>query len=376
MKTIRVGIVGFGYMGKMHAMSYDVLRYYYKMNVNVQLYAVSTQKRPEELPVAFKKIYADYHELIADPLVDVVDICMPNIYHKGILVEAMKHNKYIYCEKPLALNLSDSKEVMEALAKYNYNKTNRVTFEYRFVPAIIRAKALIREGAIGKIIHFNCKYYGSEFLDPRRPISWQSTKASSGGGVLYALGTHSIDIIRYLIGEVDSVWAMKHTHFTERPVKSNPDKTEKVEIEDIVNAQIVCRNGALGNLMLSQVAAGAGIDFYIEIYGEKGAIKFSQENPNVLMFFDNTEVKIPNGGISGYKAIETMQKYDNAAVFPPPRVNITWSRYHIASVYDFIAAVGEDRKSSPDIRDGYEVMKITDAIYRSCESGMIERIEV
>ena len=124
------------------------------------------------------------------------------------------------------------------------------------------------------------------------------------------------------------------------------------------------------------MAAGAGIDFSIEIYGEKGAIKFSQENPNVLMFFDNTEVKIPNGGISGYKAIETMQKYDNAAVFPPPRVNITWSRYHIASVYDFIAAVGEDRKSSPDIRDGYEVMKITDAIYRSCESGMIERIEV
>lgn len=376
MRTIRIGIVGFGYMGKMHAMSYDVLRYYYKMNVNVKLYAVTTTKRPDELPVAFDKIYADYHELIADPNVDVVDICMPNIYHKEILLEAIKYNKHIYCEKPLALNLADSKAVMAAIAESNYNQTSRVTFEYRFVPAIMRAKTLIDEGAIGPIIHFSCKYYGSEFLDPMRPISWQSTKAFSGGGVLYALGTHSIDMIRYLIGEIDSVLATKSTYYTERPIKGELDKTAKVEIEDIVNAQLWCKKGAIGTLALSQVAAGAGVDFSFEIYGEKGAIKFDQANPNVLMFYDNTDVKNPNGGASGYKAIETMQKYDNAAIFPPPRVNIAWSRYHIASIYDFIKAVSEARSTAPDLKDGYEVMKITDAIYRSCESGKVERIEV
>ena len=374
MKTIRVGIISFGYMGKMHAMCYDNLKYYYNSDIDVQLYAVVTSKTAEQLPIKFQKIYGTVEELLADEKVDVVDICSPNYMHRDILVKAVKSNKHIYCEKPLTTDLESAEQIKALIEETGYKKTSRVTFEYRFVPAIMRAKQLIENGDIGKIIHFNFRYYGSEFLDPKRPISWQSTKELSGGGVLYALGTHSIDLIRYLVGDVEEVFAQKITHYKERPLKEDPSKNVKVGIEDIVNAQLTCKNQAVGTLLLSQVAAGAGTDFTFEIYGEKGAVKFDHANANVIYYFNNELPKDPIGGLGGYQAIETTQKYGGEAVFPPARVTISWSRYHIASVYDFLHAVAHGEETSPDLMDAYKVQQITDAIYRSTETGKIEKV--
>ena len=208
---LNIGIIGFGYMGKMHAMCYENIKFYYNTDLEVNLYAVVTSKTQEELPVKFEKIYSTYEELLMDENVDVIDICSPNYMHAQVLIKAIEKNKHIYCEKPLSINLESAKMVMEAYKKYNYSKVSRVTFEYRFVPAIIRAKEMIDEGRIGKIINFNFRYYGCEFLDPQRPISWQSDKEMSGGGVLYAMGTHSLDLIRYLVGDVKSVFAQKKT---------------------------------------------------------------------------------------------------------------------------------------------------------------------
>ena len=373
-KKLRVGIVGFGYMGKMHAMCYDNIKYYYKSDFEVELYGVVSSKKPEELPIKFEKYFQTVDEMLEDEKVDIVDICAPNYLHKEVLEKAIKKGKYIYCEKPLTTDLESAEQIKALIEETRYKKTSRVTFEYRFVPAIMRAKQLIENGDIGKIIHFNFRYYGSEFLDPKRPISWQSTKELSGGGVLYALGTHSIDLIRYLVGDVEEVFAQKITHYKERPLKEDPSKNVKVGIEDIVNAQLTCRNQAVGTLLLSQVAAGAGTDFTFEIYGEKGAIKFDHANANVIYYFNNELPKDPIGGLGGYQAIETTQKYGGEAVFPPARVTISWSRYHIASVYDFLHAVAHGEETSPDLMDAYKVQQITDAIYRSTETEKIEKV--
>ena len=191
---------------------------------------------------------------------------------------------------------------------------------------------------------------------------------------MYAMGTHSIDAIRYLVGDIQEVSAQQRTHFKERPLKENPAERKKVEIEDIMNVQMCCEGDVVGNLLLSQVAAGSGIDFCFEIYGEKGAIKFDHTNANVIYYYNNEDPKEPIGGMGGFKAIETTQKYGGEAVFPPPRVTIAWSRYHIASIYDFIHAVACGEKSHPDFYDGYQVQKVTDAIYRSASTHKIENI--
>ncbi len=373
-KKINVGIVGFGYMGKMHAMCYDNIKYYYNSNVDVNLYGVVTTKKPEELPVKFEKYFSTVDEMLEDGQVDAIDICGPNFGHKEVLLKAIEKKKHIYCEKPLTLDLASANEVMNFVREMKYDKVNRVTFEYRFVPAIMRARQIIGEGGIGKIIHFNFKYYGCEFLDPNRPISWQSTKELSGGGVLYAMGTHSIDLIRYLVGEVKEVFAQKKTHFKRRPLKEDLSRKEKVEIEDIINVQLTCQEDIMGSLLLSQVAAGSGIDFTFEIYGEMGALKFDHTNANVIYYYNQADAKEPTGGYGGFKAIETTQKYGSKAIFPPPRVTIDWSRYHIASIFDFLQGIETGKQVRPDMEDGYRVQRITDAIYKSADSGQITKV--
>ncbi|MDD6346952.1 MAG: Gfo/Idh/MocA family oxidoreductase [Lachnospiraceae bacterium] len=373
-KVLNVGMVGFGYMGRMHAMAYDNIRYYYNTDVRVKLYAVADVVRPVGAPVDFEKYYTSAEEMLEDDNIDIIDICAPNFVHKEALVKAIAKHKPIYCEKPLTTDLATAEEVMRTIEETQYHEVNRVTFEYRFVPAIIRAKQIIDEGGIGDIINFNFKYYGCEFLDPNRPISWQSTKAMSGGGVLYAMGTHALDMIRYLIGEVDDVFAQQKTYFKKRPLRDNPAEMKDVEIEDLINVQFNCKNGAMGTLLLSQVAAGSGVDLTFEVYGTKGAVKFDHTNANVIYYYNNEDPKEPTGGYGGFKAIETTQKYGGEAVFPPPRVTIAWSRYHIASLYDFVSAVAAGRDTHPNFEDGFRVQQLTDAIYRSAETGRIVKL--
>jgi len=366
MKTFNVGIIGFGYMGLMHAMSYENLKFYYKDIPSINIYAVAAaESKLATLPIAVEKHYTDWRHLVEDEQVDIVDICSPNHLHAEMICAAIKAGKHIYCEKPLAVDLKSARQIMAAMRETGYKKTSRLNFQFRFIPAVMRAKQLLDEGAIGKLVQFNFKYYGSEFVDPGRPISWQTTRSISGGGVLYALGTHSLDLIRYLVGDVSRVFATHSTHFKQRPLAGS-DKLADVEIEDIANIQLDC-NGVPGMLLLSQVAAGAGTDFTFEIYGERGAIKFDQSQPNHLQYFCSDDANQPFGGHSGWKLIETSQKYGGKAVFPPPRVNVSVTRYHIASVFDFVDAAAQGKQSYPDILDGFRVQELTDAIYRSAK---------
>ncbi len=374
MKKIKIGLIGFGYMGRMHSMSYDNLKYYYKNIPEVSVYAVSaTEPELAALPMPVCKTYPNWQDLVADPEVDVIDICAPNHLHVEMLCAAIHAGKPIYCEKPLSAELSSAKQVMDAIKETGYNQTNRISFIYRFIPAVMRARQLLDEGAIGKLVQFNMRYYGSEFIDPARPISWQSTKAMSGGGVLYALGTHSLDLIRHLVGETDSVFALQNTHFKQRPVAGSSEMA-KVDIEDILNIQLDC-GGVPGTLLLSQVATGASVDLTFELYGEKGAIKFDHANPNYIHYYNNELPKEPIGGFGGWQMIETSQKFGGDAVFPPPRVNIAVPRYHMASIYDFVHAVAEGRSTTPNLLDGFRVQELTDAIYASAEKREIVQVQ-
>lgn len=368
MKRVNIGLIGYGYMGKTHTMGYLNLPIYYDLqDIEINLYGACSSSLKEENNRFGYRIYDNYRDLIRDPNIDVIDICSPNFTHRDILIEAIKENKHIYCEKPLTLNYKEALEIQELLGTVNYTGINRIVFEYRFIPAIMKAKRLIEEGAVGKIIHFNIKYYGCEFLNPNRPISWQSTKEKSGGGVLYALGSHAIDLIHYLIGSIKGVYANKRTHYRERKVLGEKDKTQRVDTEDIINANLILEGDILGNLMLSQVAAGSTIDLQFEIYGEKGSIKFDHENPNIVRYysFDKERDLSSLDESDGFMDIQTSQKYGMGSVFPPPRVNISWLRYHMASQYDFIRAIIDNRQSQPNLLDGYRVQKVMDKVLES-----------
>jgi len=193
--------------------------------------------------------------------------------------------------------------------------------------------------------------------------SWKAESTKVGGGVLVDLGSHLIDLTRYLIGEFKSVNGyMKN--FT------SPD----VQTDDVAILSVEMTNGAIGSLEASKMATGTNDDLRIEIHGLKGAIRFNSMEPNWLEYYDNTELDMPLGGKKGFKKIETIQKYPEPQGIPIPKFPVGWMRYHVACLHSFLRSIVDDTETSPNFRDGLEVQKIIEAAYIS--SSRKERVEV
>lgn len=370
-QPLGIGLVGHGGAGRMHALAYRTLPSYYDpLPAEPKLVGVCTSR--EETGAKARKEHGfrfhctDFHRLLERDDISIIDCCVPNFLHRTVVMEALQVGKHVYCEKPLALNLKEAEE-LAAQARQAGLKCQMV-FNYRFVPAVMRAKQLIVEGTLGEAISFRGAYLHSGYLDPRRPMSWRLRKAQAGGGALMDLGPHILDLLRYLLGEFTSVFAETRTIITERP---SPDGkgTEKVDVDDLALLQLRLQNGALGTVEVSRCAAGANDELKFEIHGSKGALAFSLMDPNWLYFYDATEEGEPLGGRRGFTRIETVQRYPEPAVFPYPRAPVGWCRFHIASQYQFIKAVVLDLPPEPNFEDGLAVQRIIEAAYLSAERG-------
>lgn len=374
MQTLGIGLVGHGSAGRMHALAYRTLSSYYDpLPAEPKLVGVCTSREETGLKAqkehGFQFHYTDYRLLLERDDISIIDCCGPNSLHRAVVVDALKAGKHVYCEKPLAMNLKEAKE-LAALARRSGLKCQMV-FNYRFVPAAIRAKQLVVEGALGEVISFRGAYLHSGYLDPRRPMSWRLRKAQAGGGVLMDLGPHILDLLRHLLGEFASVFAEMRTLIPRRP---SPDRrgVEEVDVDDLALLQLRLQNGGMGTVEVSRCAAGTNDDLKFEIYGSKGGLAFNLMDPNWLYFYDATEEGEPLGGRGGFTRIETVQRYPEPAVFPFPRSPVGWCRFHIASQYQFIEAIALDLAPEPNFEDGLAVQRVIEAAYLSAERG--ERI--
>ncbi len=175
MESLKIGVIGYGMIGKIHTMAYLSIPLYSGGIIPVKLTGVccgseeSCQLAMQSAP--FEWSTTDYRKLLANDEVDVVSICSPNHLHREMVIEALKHRKHIYAEKPLALNREEAVEVVE-LARHSPVHT-AMALEYRFVPAVMRAKQLIEAGALGKIFHFRMVYYRSKYMDETLPLTWR-----------------------------------------------------------------------------------------------------------------------------------------------------------------------------------------------------------
>ncbi len=279
--------------------------------------------------------------------------------HKDFLIEALEREKHIYCEKPLTLNLKEAEEVLKAAEKSHI--VHQMTFEYRFIPAIMRAKQLIEEGLLGDVFSFRGSYLHSGYIDPSRPMSWRMDKKKAGGGALFDLGSHVLDLVRYLLGEYKAVFATTPTFIQERPLPEDSGKKAAVEVDDLAFLQVEMASGALGTVEASRLATGANDELRLEIHGSKGALYFNLMEPNWLWVYDVRDPDEPMGGRRGFKKIETVQRYPEPASLPGPKFSIGWMRYHIASQYDFLSRVVKGKVGNPSFYDGYKVQEVLEA---------------
>ena len=227
-------------------------------------------------------------------------------------------------------------------------------------------------------------------LDPIRPMSWRLDKKQSGGGALYDLGSHAIDLIRYLLGDCTKVFASLHTFIKKRPIESNDETMYAiVEVDDLAILQMnmqkatddfvlpqtpthdfaLAQNGAVGTMEASRIATGSTDELLIDVHGTQGALHFNLMDPNWLYAYDARAEAEPLGGMQGYTRIQTVQKYPQPAVFPSSKASIGWMRLHVASLYDFVTNVVRDEVGSPSFFDGMKTQEIMEAALISAEQG-------
>ncbi|MBI9104606.1 MAG: Gfo/Idh/MocA family oxidoreductase [Spirochaetales bacterium] len=258
MKKIRIGMAGFGPIGVVHLLAYrDISVIYSGLLPPFEVAGVcrTSMEKAEETArdENIEKAYSDFDAMISDPSIDIIDVVTPNYLHKDQIVKALKAGKHVLCEKPLALNGREAEEIEHTAA--GSDKKVGMIFNYRFIPAIMKAKELTDAGRLGDIYSFRAEYYHTGYQNPQKPWSWRMDFDRSGGGALMDLGVHALDLVRYLLGEVDSVQCRLKTYITERPMVTGSGSGE-VTVDDAAWTQLNLKNGGTGSLEVSRFATG------------------------------------------------------------------------------------------------------------------------
>ncbi len=366
MERIGIGMVGYGFIGRIHALAFSSLPYYYEeLPALPEIRGICTssprsaQAAGEESGVHF--VTHQLEELLAREDIEVVVIATPNIFHREEVEKAVEAGKAVYCDKPLAMNLAEAETIAKTVDRSGV--PFGMAFQYRFIPALLRAGELIGEGKLGEIFRARVAYLHSGYVDPSRPMKWRLRREMSGGGALADLGSHVVDLVHYLVGETEVTNARARTFIKERPVEAGSSRREKVGVDDWCEVAFTLAGGAEGTIEASRFATGSCDEIRVEIEGSRGSIRFHSMQPNYLEFYDNAGLRGPYGGNRGFQHIEAVQQYP-----PPTRIPgknaIGWVRYHIACAHDFLMRHAGRPHLGAGTVDGVRAQRFLEDAYR------------
>ncbi len=364
---MKIGLLGFGFMGKTHSYAIHNMAYYYKqLPYRAEIAAVCTRHADTAKEAAerygFSRWTVDEDEVIGDPSIDIIDICTPNVWHYETLKKAIAAGKHIYCEKPLCVSYEQAAEVARLAREAGV--TAQIVFNYRFMSPMLRAKQLIEEGALGRIVSFRASYLHASACDLTRKAGWKQSRTVGGGGVLFDLGSHAIDLIYNLCGEFESVIGRGQIAYPER--LGMDGERWKTDADEAFYLIATLKNGATGTIEASKITVGTNDDLCVDVYGERGALKFSLMDPNWLYFYDNSTPTGELGGRNGFTRIECVGRYPEPGnVFPSVKAPIGWVRGHVESYHSFLDCVYGHTQPHPSFDDAAHVQWVMEEAYRS-----------
>lgn len=377
MKKLNIGLIGAGFMAKAHSAAYATMPMFFwpapAIPVKKTICDITEESaRDAASRFGFEKYTTNWREVIENPEIDIIDIATPNDMHAEIAIAAAKAGKHIFCEKPIARTTDEALAMLEAVKQSGVK--NMLAFNYRRTPAITLAKKFIDEGAIGKILNFRGTYLQDWSADPLTPLSWRFQKKIAGSGTLGDIGTHVVDIARYLVGEIDEVCGTLKTYITERPIQhdvqdklgsvkmeQNAEKAP-VDVDDEVAFLLKFRNKAMGSIEATRNGWGRNNFITFEIHGETGSIFFNYERRDELKVYFASDP----ADRRGFRTIYTGPAHPNGdALWPIPALGIGYSETKIIECHDFLKAIVENTDASPNFEDGYKIELICDAIIKS-----------
>jgi predicted dehydrogenase len=369
---IGIGMLGYAFMGKAHSNAYKKVPYMMYPPVAIpELVAICGRDEKAvgeaQRRYGYRKSYTDWHKMIADPEVQLVDNGGPNDAHAEPSIAAAQAGKHIFCEKPLARTAEEAKTMLDAVRKAKVK--HQCAFNYRFVPAIRQAYDLIRAGRLGRLYHYRAVYL-QEWIMPHygTPLIWRLQKKMAGSGALGDLGAHIIDLGRFLVGEMKSVSALTRTFIEERTRLDGKGKG-KVDVDDAFVSVVEFENGAIGTLEATRYAGGRKNFNCFEINGEKGSIRFNLENLNELeVFWVGEEPK----ETQGFHRVSVTEGYHPwLSNWWPHGHIIGWEHAMVHEVNHLLEAIVNDKDVSPHgatFEDGYRCAVVCDAILKSAET--------
>lgn len=383
MKRVNIGIIGAGTMCRAHSLGYDVMPKHFwpcpAIPVKKLLCDISLEAAEEGAErYGWDEFTGDWHDVIERKDIDIVDIVVPNDLHREICLEAAEHGKMIYCEKPLGLDFADSLEIYRKIREAGVK--NAVAFNKRRWPAVLFAKKLISEGKIGEIISFRCEMQQSFALNTHLPLTWKFQRSKTGGGAIVDIGSHVIDLARYLVGDIDEVCGLLKTAIPERPLPaagtnlfwaaSEEDAPMgKVEVDDLAMFMVKFHKGAVGTLEASRVASGKGDGVSFTVWGTKGAIRWNQQ---MLGQLEVSFEEVPTDE-KGFKTIEISGVHD-CGIWNVP-FGIGLSENKAIEIRDVLDLFVNDIPFKADFYDGMKTAQIIDMVEKSFSTKKWETVD-
>lgn len=372
-----VAMIGYAFMGKAHsnawrnvASFFDVPAFEQKVLVGRDAAAVSEAAGR----YGWAETATDWRTVLERDDIHIIDVCAPGWMHAEIAIAAFEAGKHVLLEKPLANTLAEA-EAMTAAAQAARARgvQSMVGFNYRRVPALALAKELIAEGRIGTVRHVRAAYLQDWLADDQAPMTWRLKKETAGSGALGDIASHAIDQVLFLLGDrVTEVTGRLHTFVNRRPGTSGPaGGLEDVTVDDAAWATLSLASGAVASVEASRVATGRKNSLQLEVYGDKGALRFDLENLNELAFLDATAPAREQGF---RRILVNEPEHPYLKAWWPQGHIIGWEHTFTHEVRDFLLAVSSGTAPSPSFEDGLAVQRILDAVEESAaaKSALIQ----
>ncbi len=379
MKTLNVGLIGCGFMGRAHSNAHRKVWNFFDLEYRPVLKAIcdSNEERAKAHAArwGFESVETDYRKLLARDDIDMIDICLPNNMHAEVAIAAAKAGKMILCEKPLARNGKEAEGMVKAVEKAGV--PNFVSFNYRRIPAVSLAKKLIDEGRLGKIFHYRAKFLQDWTISKDVPQGgdslWRLDVKAAGSGVTGDLLAHCIDTALWLNGRIESVTAMTETFVKERKHQLT-GKMQKVGIDDA--CAFLCRfaNGSLATFESTRYARGHKALYTFEINGEKASIAWDLHDLHRLAYFDHGD----EGKVRGWRSIHVT---DHGGDHPymdkwwVPGLNIGFEHSFVHQLADFLTGLAKGKPASPTFAEALETQYVCDAVLQSAKTAKWEKVK-
>ncbi len=378
-KTLNVALVGSGFMGKAHSNAWRTVKSFFDSSITPVMKIICGRNEAACKEVAarwgWEEIATDWRRVVNRNDVDIVDVSVPTALHHDVAVAAGEAGKHLFCEKPIALSALQATAMHEAAEKAGV--VHYLNHNYRRCPAVTLAKQLISEDKIGRIFHWRGAYLQSWIVDPSFPLTWHLRREDAGAGPQFDLNSHSVDLARYLVGEISSVMAMTAQFIKERPLPeagtagtfkagSAGHGKGRVTVEDAAFLLAEFENGALGSFESSRFALGRKNYNCFEIYGNKGSLLFNLERMNELQYFSENDPEHCRG-FRTILATEGIHPY--IAHWWPPGHIIGYEHTFVHAIADFLEAISKGTVIRPNFADGVKAMQVLEAGLESAATG-------